>query len=188
LDPLGTVTHEPLEPNASCSWVEWTAATADEVNGRVYEFEALDTDAGLAATEWLQRDAFGDSFTKTRLLLSEQRLEGFITCRVSEATLTWSGARVLNVPRRRFRKRVPAYLLCWCAKNREAEIDGEELILNAIRLAREVQQRHGCSVLVVDPRDEVSAEKVWKQKYGFREGANPEEGKPPRLWLPLSAG
>jgi hypothetical protein len=184
-----------VSANPNCTWVEWQAESPDEVAHLVEAFEPLDTPAGHKATSWLKSKARKDLFTVTHLLISDKRVEGFITCRVSEATLTWSGIEALGVSREQGRKQVPAYLLCWCAKHRNAQIRGEELILNAIRLGREVQ-RYGCVVLALDPHDDECAEKVWRQKHGFREGAAPDAGATAgpvaesyrRLWTPLSAG
>jgi hypothetical protein len=169
-----------------CQWVKWDLSSPDEIAERVSAFEPVDKDAGHAATRWLHEEARSDVFTVTYLLVSPERVEGFITCRVSEATLTWSGIEQLggNI---KTRKTVPAYLLCWCAKHREASVDGEELLLNAVRLGRELR-RYGCAVLALDPHDHESSEKVWQHKHGFRLGENSAEpDKPARLWLPLEA-
>jgi hypothetical protein len=167
-------------------WVEWNNESPEELADLVADFHPLDRAAGHAATHWLKEDAREDLFTITHLLVSERRLEGFITCRVSEATLTWTGVESLGVSREESRKTVPAYLLCWCAKHHESTMDGAELILNAIRLGKEVR-RYGCAVLALDPHDDVTAEKVWLKKYGFRAGATPADNKKhPRLWTPLS--
>jgi hypothetical protein len=175
-----------VEADPRYTWVEWDEASPEELSGLVSAFQPLDMDAGHAAARWLKEEAQSDLFTVTHLLTSEQRLEGFITCRVSEATLTWSGVESLGVSRQESRKTVPAYLLCWCAKHRQTAMDGEELILNAIRLGKEVR-RYGCAVLALDPHDDLTAEKVWQRKYGFRLGAKPAgSDKHPRLWTPLS--
>lgn len=178
---LQEVTADPR-----CAWVEWNSSSSDEVVSAVEGFEPLDTAAGHKATDWLQRKARADIFTVTHLLVSSSRLEGFITCRVSEATLTWSGIESLGVSKEEGRKRVPAYLLCWCAKHQETDIDGIELVLNAIRLGREVR-KYGCAVLALDPHDDECAEKVWLNKHGFRKAATPEDPGQVRLWTPLSA-
>lgn len=173
-------------------WTRWTVDSSDELARLVERFEPLDKRAGHDAADWLKSKARADIFTVTELLVSDNRVEGFISCRVSEATLTWSGIESLGASREEARKRVPAYLLCWCAKHRECEIDGDELVLNAIRLAREVK-RYGCVVLALDPHDDECAEKVWIEKHGFREGAVPRESGSDysqhtgerRLWTPL---
>jgi len=189
------VSSAAVAADPNCRWVEWNLDASQEVAGLIEDFQPLDKPAGRAAARWLKEKARVDLFTVTHLLVSDERVEGFITCRVSEATLTWSGVESLGVSQEEGRKRVPAYLLCWCAKHRDSRIDGEELILNAIRLGREVQ-RYGCVVLALDPHDDECAEKVWRQKHKFREGAAPEgnmiAGPEPaghrRLWTPLSAG
>lgn len=186
-----------MTPNAAQAdpqyrWVPWDKESAEELAELVATFEPLDTDAGHAATGWLKNGARAEMFALTELLVSSERVEGFITCRVSEATLTWSGVESLGVSREEGRKRVPAYLLCWCAKHRDSPVDGEELVLNALRIAREVS-RFGCAVLALDPHDDVCAEKVWRKKYGFRDGAVPDPSEVPgpehagrtRLWTPL---
>ncbi|HEX3172678.1 MAG TPA: hypothetical protein VHQ43_00485 [Solirubrobacterales bacterium] len=175
-----------VEADPRYTWVEWDESSPPKLAELVSKFKPLDKDAGHAAACWLKTEAQSDLFTVTHLLTSEARLEGFITCRVSEATLTWSGVESLGVSREESRKTVPAYLLCWCAKHRETSMDGEELILNAIRLGKEVR-RYGCAVLALDPHDDVTAEKVWQRKYGFRLGAKPTDSdRHPRLWTPLS--
>lgn len=183
-----------FEADPRCVWLPWNSSSPDSVVTKVEQFAPLDTPAGHRATDWLQKKARDDHFTVTELLVSDQRVEGFITCRVSEATLTWSGVESLGVSREEGRKRVPAYLLCWCAKHRESIIDGDELVLNALRMAREVS-RYGCAVLALDPHDDECAEKVWRQKHGFRDRAvpapedipGPEHAGHRRLWIPLSA-
>lgn len=189
-----TTDAPPAAADPRYRWVEWEADTDEEIARLVADFVPLDTPAGHRATEWLKDKAKADLFTVTELLVSTERVEGFITCRVSEATLTWSGVESLGVSREEGRKRVPAYLLCWCAKHLEATVDGEELVLNALRLAREVR-RYGCAVLALDPHDDECAERVWRRKHGFRDGASPapehvpgpENAGPRRLWTPLQA-
>jgi hypothetical protein len=177
---------KPATADPRCRWIKWDPASSDEIAKQVLAFEPVDKDAGHAATRWLHDEARDDVFTVTYLLLSAERVEGFITCRVSEATLTWSGIERLGGSTTA-RKTVPAYLLCWCAKHRESLIDGEELLLNAVRLGRELR-KYGCVVLALDPHDHESSEKVWQRKHGFRLGDNPAgHGKPARLWLPLEA-
>jgi hypothetical protein len=185
--------HLSVEADPRCAWIPWNLNSSDAIARKVEQFVPLDTPAGHEAAAWLQGRARADHFTVTELLASDERVEGFITCRVSEATLTWSGVESLGVSREEGRKRVPAYLLCWCAKHEESLVDGEELVLNALRLAREVS-RYGCAVLALDPHDDECAEKVWKRKHGFRDGAipasedvpGPEHAGHRRLWTPLS--
>lgn len=95
------------EANADprCTWVEWNSDSPEEVASAVDGFEPLDTAAGHKATDWLKQKARADIFTVTHLLVSEHRLEGFITCRVSEATLTWSGVESLGVSKEEGRSR-----------------------------------------------------------------------------------
>ncbi len=182
-----------IEADPRCIWLPWSPNSPDSVVEKVEKFVPLDTVAGRTATDWLQKKARHDHFTVTELLVSDDRLEGFISCRVSEATLTWSGVESLGVSREEGRKRVPAYLLCWCAKHQESVIDGDELVLNALRMAREVS-RYGCAVLALDPHDDECAEKVWRGKHGFRDGAVPSPDEVPgpehaghrRLWIPLT--
>lgn len=182
----GRIASTDVEADPRCTWTLWNPDSSDDVAELVASFEPLDTPAGHNATAWLKGNARADIFTVTHLLLSDSRLEGFITCRVSEATLTWSGVESLGVSREEGSKRVPAYLLCWCAKHCESVIDGDELVFNAIRLGREVSQ-YGCVVLALDPHDDECANKVWLKKHAFRKGAVPEQPGKSRLWTPLSA-
>jgi hypothetical protein len=180
----GSGTDADIAADPRCEWVDWDPSSPDDLARKVADFEPLDTAAGHAAAAWLTDGARSDVFTVTSLLVSAERVEGFITCRASEAILTWSAIKHLGGDTTT-RKTVPAYLLCWCAKHREAQIDGEELLLNAVRLGRELR-RYGCSVLALDPHDEDSSKKVWQKKHGFRVGADPTDpDKLPRLWLPL---
>ncbi len=176
----------PVDADPRCTWKTWDDEADHEVVELVETFDPTGHAAGRAASEWLKNEAQGDIFTVTHVLVSEVRVEGFITCRVSEATLTWGGLRSLGGRQQAKRKQVPAYLLCWCAKHRNAQISGEELVLNAIRLGREVSA-YGCVVLALDPHDDVCAGKVWREKYGFRQGSVPGKPETARLWTPLSA-
>jgi hypothetical protein len=190
----GEVSTQSVVADPRFRWEPLDAESPNRVIELVNQFQPLDTPAGDAATAWLRGAAQLDLFTLTELLVSDERLEGFITCRVSEATLTWSGVESLGVSREEGRKRVPAYLLCWCAKHQDSLVDGDELVLNALRLAREVS-RFGCAVLALDPHDDECAEKVWRKKHGFRDGAvpdpmdvpGPEHAGKRRLWTPLEA-
>lgn len=183
---VGSAVAASVSADSRCTWKPWDDDAGHEVAALVEKFDPMDHDAGHAAAEWLKNEAQGDIFTVTHVLVSEIRVEGFITCRVSEATLTWGGLRSLGGRQEPKRKQVPAYLLCWCAKHHDAQISGEELVLNAIRLGREVSE-YGCVVLALDPHDDVCASKVWGDKYGFRPGGVPGKPEAVRLWTPLSA-
>jgi hypothetical protein len=113
----------PAEADPRYRWVEWNPESDPAIAALVADFAPLDKTAGHLATEWLQQKARDDLFTLTELLVSEERVEGFITCRVSEATLTWNGVESLGVSREEGRKRVPAYLLCWCAKHVDSAVE-----------------------------------------------------------------
>src|SRR5262245_9868395 len=93
----GSAIEEPTSTHPGSRWMPWNATTTTaEIEEMVQAFEPVAPELGGAeAAAYLKGEAFRSPFTVTRLLMSDERVEGFITCRVSEARLTWSGVRAL---------------------------------------------------------------------------------------------
>lgn len=81
--------------------------------------------------------------------------------------------------------RVPAALVAWIAKDIQVGVNGKELLLHAVAIARRVAALQATTVLVVDPFDLETA-MMWQRRFGFQPSAEVATGK--RLWLPLLAG
>jgi hypothetical protein len=167
-------------PPAPGEWVCWTRAEARR-NPRlaqvVQEFEPLDFDAGRRAAEFLKEEALtNDGSTKTYVLVSNDRVEGFIAMCTCEVELIPKHSKEVGVPHRR---RLPGVLLTWVAKHRDATCDGKALVEVAYGLASEVAEKVGAVAFALDPMDEDIA-KVWREKYSFR---NTRDDR--RLWTSI---
>lgn len=151
----------------------WTAIEA---------FDAGDRPAAVAAARWLKTDAWRAFPTaRTRVALTDGRVAGFYALASAHVSLSQRDRRGLSVSP----VRVPAALVAWIAKDIQAGVDGKELLLHAVAIARRVAALQATTVLVVDPFDSEAA-MMWRQRFGFRPSAEVAISK--RLWLPLSAG
>lgn len=157
-----------------------------ELGRKVGEFESLPHPAGIEAARWLREDAVdNDPLTRTRVLISDERVEGFIATCFGSVTLTGGGRRRLSVPRRLQRQQVPAFIVCWVAKHRDSVIPGADLMLTALGLAREAKRNSGLAVFALDPYDE-RVSRMWQAKpWHFRQSRARSDGRPARLYLPL---
>jgi hypothetical protein len=123
--------------------------------------------------------------TVTRLLLRDERVEGFYAICSAQVRLSQRDRKELTSGHHHTLHPIqPAALVAWIAKRHDAEISGRKLVAHAVFVASQVAELQGTIALVLDPHDgEVS--RVWRERYGFRP-AVAEEGKPTRrLWLPL---
>ena len=178
----------PLDTDLRGTWIRWDRDSRDYsgLERKVAEFESLDKPAGIEAARWLREDAFeNDGLTKTRVLVSDERVEGFIATCFGSVDLTEGGMRRLSVPRRLRRRRVPAFIVCWIARHRESDIPGTQLMLTAVALARDAKRNSGLAALALDPHDEEVAE-MWRGgPWHFRKCRERGDSRPTRLYLPI---
>lgn len=166
-------------------WIGYTAETADSVRELVTDFRPLDFEAGHKAAKFLKEDALVNAgMTRTHLCISDERLEGFISC--CSGSVTLSERSILSLGFRTEIKTMPAVLVTWVARHGEGVVPGWELLTTAYALAREATTTIAAVALVVDPADDQVAE-VWKgEPYNFRVSDQRRRGKrPKRLWMPL---
>jgi len=84
-----------LETDTRGTWVRLDHSTTDdgELLEKVSAFESLSNPAGKEAARWLREDALdNDGLTKTRLLVTDERVEGYIATCYGTVTLTGSDA------------------------------------------------------------------------------------------------
>lgn len=156
-------------------------AEDDELARAVEAFVPVDRELGVEAGTWLREDAAAnDGSTKTYVLLSDGRAEGFVALCASEVRLTRAAVADLGLPAR---VRQPAILLAWIARHQEAPGVGELLLRAAFDMGRAVARDVGAVALVVDPGDDGVAE-YWRG-LGFRDSRPRWEGAELRLWMPL---
>jgi hypothetical protein len=164
----------------------WTPATAAEraaAPAAVQGFESLDTSAGRAAAAWLRDEALeNDPATKTYLVFSEGRVEGFFACCGGAVLLTVEDAAGLRVPHY---EDLPAWILAWIARRRDGTVSGLQLMLTAYGLAREHARSLGLVALALDPLDDDVAALWRKAPYSFQTCIPKRRGRRARLWLPL---
>lgn len=169
---------------ATTRWVTLAADTAPELADAMQAFQGLDYAAGEAATTFLKDDALVNSaMTRTHLLVSDTRVEGFISLCSGSVQLSARSVRSLGL-RTRIRT-IPAVVLTWIARHRESSTTGLELIETGFALARESARNVGVAAFVLDPWDERVAELWRSEPYPFRNSEQKRKGKPPRLWVPL---
>jgi hypothetical protein len=143
------------------------------------DFDAGERAAARAACVWLRTQAVAAHQTsRTRLLIADHRVAGFYSLASAQVELSQRDRRRAGVAP----VRVPAALITWIAKDRQAVIDGKLLLLHAAATARRASELQANAVLVVDPFDEETAA-MWRARYGFRPSV--ETRRPKRLWLPL---
>lgn len=177
-----------LETDPRGKWFRWDRDHADDVNlaQKIEEFRSLEKPAGAEAARWLREDALeNDGLTKTRVLVSDERAEGFIATCFGSVDLTRGGEKRLGVSRRLQRRQVPAFLVCWVAKHRESEIPGTQLMLTAVALAREAKRISGLAALALDPHDEEVAQMWRSAPWHFRKCRERRDGQATRLYIPI---
>jgi hypothetical protein len=162
-------------------WNLATATTRPDVVDRVGRFVSLDTEAGAEAGRWLRESALAnDGSTRTRLLLSETRIEGYFALCAGQTRLEAADVTALGLPPGRHQ--IPAVVLAWIARHRDGEVGGRELLTVAFGIARRVSREVGAAVFALDARDEAIGE-VWQAPpYGFRRSTRERN----RLWVPLT--
>lgn len=79
---------------------------------------------------------------------------------------------------------MPAFLLCWIARDHREKI-GLHILATAYGLAQEAARNIGMVAFALDPIDEAVAGVWTKHPYYFQESATKRKSGPSRLWLPL---
>jgi hypothetical protein len=174
----------PSPRSASASTPElwpWTRAVErehPEIAAAVRRFVPLDHPAGIRAAEFLKEEALpNDPSTRTHLLVRADRVEGFFALSNAVIQLSSADTDEVDVIARR---ELPATLLAWIGRHRNADIPGRDLVATAYGLAREAARNVGSVAFVLDPADE-RVEEMWlSEPYGFRRSL-----RRGRLWLPL---
>lgn len=177
-------TLAPAEPRGN--WVVLSETTASaEVQAAINAFEPLEHPGGLEAHRWLKEEALGqDGVTRTHLLIDQDsgRLLGYFACCADRVSLTEKS--VLSLGLRTTRTTMPAFLLCWIARDRREDV-GLHLIATAYGMAQETAENVGMVAFALDPLDDAVAAVWMKEPYYFQESTTKRKGGPPRLWLPL---
>jgi hypothetical protein len=157
-----------------------------ELLAAIKAFEPLHFPAGDAAAEFLKDEAIINSgMSRTHLLVSEQRVEGFVSLCSGSVRLSKRSVRSLGL--RTTITTIPAVVLTWVARHRESSTTGLELVQTAFALARESAKNIGVAAFVLDPWDDKVAAMWRSEPYPFRDSEQRRKGKPPRLWTPLEA-
>ncbi len=178
----------PLETDPRGRWRNWDrdADDDDELAEKVEAFEPLNYPAGVEAARWLREDAYdNDGLTKTRLLVSDERVEGYIATCFGTVELTEGGMKRLAVRRDLRRRQAPAFLVCWVARHKDSEIPGTQLMLTTVSLARHAKRNSGLVALALDPHDE-EVSKMWQATpWNFQKCRHREGNRPTRLYVPI---
>ncbi|MGE5282943.1 MAG: hypothetical protein ACM3N0_11620 [Chloroflexota bacterium] len=186
--PRSVLLDTPLQTDPRGRWVRWDHTTKEdsELALKVEDFEPLEYPAGIEAARWLKEDALeNDGMSKTRLLMTDERVEGFISMCFGTVELTGGGKKRLPVTRRLQRTQAPAFIVCWVARHRDSPIPGMQLMLTAVGLAREAKHLGGLVALALDPHDDEVAMMWQNQPWYFRKCREREDGRPARLYLPI---
>lgn len=175
-----------FDPSPIGRWVVFDNATATPAIAKaIDEFQPLDNPGGRAAYRWLKDEALPqDGATRTHLLLDEDdgRLLGYFACCADRISLTRKS--ILTLGLRTSRTTMPAFLLCWIARDRGEDV-ALHLMATAFGLAQEAAKSIGIVAFALDPKDDAVAE-VWMQEpYYFQESSTRRKSGPPRLWLPV---
>jgi hypothetical protein len=161
----------PLALDVSAAFAEAIAA-----------FDAGECEAARKATWWFQNCALVEYHTsRTYLYLGRGRIAGYYSLASTHVEIPKAERDTLGLASER--KNVPASLMTWIAKDRNAGISGEVLLVDALVRANEAAALQASAVFVLDAADEDTA-KMWSERYGFR---LLEKSKSRRMWMPLSA-
>jgi len=186
--PKRSILLDSRVADARGSWVRVDNSTDDdELAEKIAAFESLPNAAGTEAARWLREDARdNDGLSLTRVLVTDDRVEGYISTTYGQVELTNGPMRRLTVPNRLRRRTVPAFVVCWVARHVDGDIPGVQLMLTAVGLARLAKRSGGLVAFAVDPHDEETS-KMWRSDpYNFqlcRE--QPDSDRPTRLFIPI---
>jgi hypothetical protein len=197
------------------TWARWYPSRAREQHEwvqAVQQFQAMDTEAGREATRWLKEDSLlNHGSTVTRIMLLEGRVEGFYALASAQVklfsrdhktllkgSLYREGLTMADAGAFRLKPTQPASLVAWIAKREGSEISGAEILWHAAKTALKIAEEQGNIALVLDPWDDITAERVWsKPPYNFKPSAplkafesgdseqTTQPPRPRRLWRTL---
>jgi hypothetical protein len=170
-----------LEEQDTAVWTLWTPAIATsfahaDIAQAVADFEPVDKPAGHAAAAWLRDCSLEEHpVTQTWLRHEDRRLLGFFAACTSEIKLLKRLTDRLPGSGRR-----PATEIKWICKHQETDLDGRELFLRAVAVAKQTWGNKEDAAVVVNPYDAATS-MFLQRKYVLWE--TPGED---RLWAPLS--
>lgn len=155
----------------------------------IERFEPLEFDAARDATAWLRNCLVeGDDPMSTVLALdSDDRLHGFFVLGYTTVTLAPDDRPIVEVAKKLSDPNRPqvAAEIAWIARSRATEKGfGRDLFDYAVRLAID----DGAIAMVVTPHDDITAQKVWIERYRFRPPRRSSSSQgldPPKLWFPV---
>jgi hypothetical protein len=155
-------------------------AAADRLSVLFESFQTHDVPAGDQAKRWLCDHALVEYATaRTTLALAEGRLEGFYSLAAQHADLSGPERAAAGVTADR--RRVPATLMAWIARNPQASVTGRQLFLHALGTSRQASELAASAVMVLDAHDESTAQMWLSRPYRLRRS----ERQALRLWVPL---
>lgn len=166
-------------------YVRWTpelAAVDGELRSEVESFEPLDFPAAHEASEWLKERSLTQFPGVTTWLLMSERLEGFVSLRMSEVELHREQREKLG----KDHASQGAILIVWIARHRESEIELDGLLVPVMLLAQRTRRDVGAVAIAADPYDK-SSKKLWRAADFSSTRTRVGSGSEPktRLWLPL---
>lgn len=155
----------------------------------IERFEPLGFDAARDATAWLHNClADGNDPMSTVLVLdSTDRLQGFFVLGYTTVTLAPGDQPIVEVAKKLEDPSRPqvAAEIAWIVRSRTTEKGfGRDLFDYAVRLAMD----DGAIAMVVTPHDDITAQKVWIDRYRFRpprQSGSSQGLDPPKLWFPV---
>lgn len=154
---------------------------SERFRGALDGFQTHDTPAGRAAAQWLRDCAIREHLTsRTTVVLARERVLGYYSLCSYSIELDPAARAAAGV--RADRKRVPATLMTWIARDPEAEITGGDLLAHAVARARRAHRDQATAVLVLQAFDETTAEMWLARPYPLH--AVPGRGH--RLWMALT--
>jgi hypothetical protein len=155
-------------------------AAADRLTTLFESFQTHDVPAGTDAKTWLCDRAIAEYTTaRTTLAIADGRLEGFYSLAAQHVDLTEPERAAAGVAAER--RRVPATLMAWIARDPHASVTGRQLLLHALAISRQASELAASAVMVLDAHNDTTAEMWLSRSYGLRRS----ERQPLRLWVPL---
>jgi hypothetical protein len=176
-----TIEYALAQPTVTFVRLPAGGLIASERLGAALEaFHTHDVAAARDAKVWLRERALIDHATaRTTLALGHNRVLGFYSLAAQHADLTEDERAAAGVSAER--RRVPATLMAWIARDPEGPVTGRQLFIHALAVARRASELSASAVMVLDAHDEPTAEMWLSQPYGLHRS----ERQRLRLWVPL---